>query len=271
MLCWAAIRLFIQRESIRTLLLKLIITVPLIQTWSPVGYQALNSVAWYLSVCVFLYFVFPFILRHLKTKRSETVIVIRILAIAVLQVFLGFVVNRLSFVDDKWMLYCFPPFRFGDFYIGCNIALIFLKRERPIAVESNRFIATLIEIAALGINVAFCLLYYRINKQYTWITYTSLFIPTTILLVFVFAKGNGLISTLLSKKLFLHLASISPFFFLIHRQVIYTVNDAMAFLCKSKPSPIGPIILSLGISYFLARIYKRLLENHEKRKQQNET
>lgn len=61
MLFFGVVYLMLQGETIIGVLKRLAITIPLIQTWFPVGYQAINSVAWYLSVCVFLYFCFHFL------------------------------------------------------------------------------------------------------------------------------------------------------------------------------------------------------------------
>ena len=50
----------LKHETILGILRQLAVTIPLLQTWFPVEYMAINSVAWYLSDCVFYISVFLF-------------------------------------------------------------------------------------------------------------------------------------------------------------------------------------------------------------------
>lgn len=101
-------------------------TIPLLQTWFSVGYQAINTVAWYLSVSLFLYFIFPLILPAAKrgtVKESAG----KIIAVYLVQVAAGYCVPLYTGFEVKWITYCHPLYRMGDFIIGALTAAFFIK------------------------------------------------------------------------------------------------------------------------------------------------
>lgn len=53
---------------LKPLAIGIVTNVLLVQTWIPQGtvYFSLNGVAWYLSCCVFLYFMFPYLLKGIS-------------------------------------------------------------------------------------------------------------------------------------------------------------------------------------------------------------
>lgn len=56
---------------IKSVIFKILVNIFLIQEWFPIQDKALNLVSWYLCVCVFLYFAFPFILTHIEKGYSK--------------------------------------------------------------------------------------------------------------------------------------------------------------------------------------------------------
>jgi peptidoglycan/LPS O-acetylase OafA/YrhL len=105
MLFFGAVYLMLQGETIIGVLKRLAITIPLIQTWLPVGYQAINSVAWYLSVCVFLYFCFPCLLKHIKEMTKTWIPSVAIVIIFLLQLLVGYCVYQYTSIDIKGVHY----------------------------------------------------------------------------------------------------------------------------------------------------------------------
>ncbi len=57
---------------------KVLLNVTLLQTWIPSSsvYFSLNGVAWYLSVCLFIYAVFPIIIRYVRKMDIKTSIIL---------------------------------------------------------------------------------------------------------------------------------------------------------------------------------------------------
>ncbi len=56
------------RKPWEEIVTNIILNVLLVQAWIPkqMYYFSLNGVSWYLSVCVFCYFIFPFVLKVMK-------------------------------------------------------------------------------------------------------------------------------------------------------------------------------------------------------------
>ena len=112
----------------------LVKTIPLLQTWFPAGYQAINTVAWYLSVSLFLYFIFPFLLPAVKrgtVKGSAG----KIAVVYLLQFAIGYYVSHCTAFDVKWITYCHPLYRTGDFIIGALTASVYVKAGNKIVIR----------------------------------------------------------------------------------------------------------------------------------------
>ena len=227
----------------------LVRTIPLIQTWFPVRYQALNSVAWYLADCVFLYFCFPFLLKLLLKYGNRKRAMAGMGLVYVLQLAAAFYIQGHTALEVKWAIYCHPLFRLGDFMIGCLLVAVYTGRkaksmqklpeppdgqpdrfpdgqpeslpDRQFGRQPDRWKCSVLETAALVSNIAVCAYYESAPDELKWFTYTSLFIPTSVLLVYSFALDAGLVSGLLKNRFVFWLAKISPYAFLVHRLVIY--------------------------------------------------
>ncbi len=217
MLFWGSVYMLLDNESIPEILKQLLLTVPLMQTWSPSGYQAINTVAWYLSVSLFLYFAFPHILRFIKA-RSASGRVIVLIAVYVLQIIIGYWTSQFDYNVVKWVTYCHPLYRTGDFLIGGLTASVYM--DRPQSANASTVCSSLLEILALACNVAVCASYSIIRQDAPWFTYTCLFTPASVMLVYVFSRNSGTISRMLNNKVVLWLAAISPYGFLIHRIIV---------------------------------------------------
>ncbi len=74
-----------------------LLNVFLLQDWVPASsvYFSLNGVAWYLSLCLFLYFAFPFLMKKLKKINSNKQAFITIFAVFFTQILIGFLSSLL--------------------------------------------------------------------------------------------------------------------------------------------------------------------------------
>lgn len=230
MLFFASVYLVLAKDrSFLQIFKKLIITIPLIQTWFPVGFQAINNVAWYLSVCLFLYFVFPYILPCIK-DGSTSKKVIEMIAVYMLQLLVGYLLSHFTKVNIKWAVYCHPLYRTGDFVIGCLTASIFIYNRNT---KKRGFLSgSFLEIIVLLCNIAVCALFTKIGKHSLWFAYTCMFTPTSVLLIYIFSESSGFLTRLLNNKLIFWLASISAYAFLIHRVAI---NYCLVFASHFMP------------------------------------
>lgn len=55
-----------------TIIVETIVNIFLLQAWIPIRelYTCLNGVAWYLSATVFLYFCFPYLIKHIRSIKN---------------------------------------------------------------------------------------------------------------------------------------------------------------------------------------------------------
>ena len=203
----------------------LIVDVLLIQSWIPSGlyYFSLNGVAWYLSTMLFLYAVFPLILKGIKRFFTVKRAIVLVLLVYIAQCVLGFLTGNLSLFytrfSSQWFTYIFPIFRLGDFVIGCCFGYLFLHRKSV----PGKLTATFSEIASFAVITIAVFVYIRqpyfIGSDF--FRYTMLNTPGSVLLIWSFANGSGALSKLLTNRPLLFIGKISSYGFLIHQPVIH--------------------------------------------------
>lgn len=117
-ICMGAALVFVAIEIVRTMeanyvryIFEIVMNVFLLQAWIPnrTIYYSLNGVAWYLSVCTFIYAMFPCILARLKrldTVKQAMAILISVyfLQIGTALLLMGCGSNSLL----KWYIYICP-------------------------------------------------------------------------------------------------------------------------------------------------------------------
>ena len=117
---------------------QIISNILLIQAWIPNSdfCYSLNGVSWYLSAALFLYFVFPKLLSFIKKKITIKRAIINIASVILIEIVLAYLVYRINVPQIggdatfvKWFTYNFPVFRVGDFFIGMNVAYLFLNKK----------------------------------------------------------------------------------------------------------------------------------------------
>lgn len=231
---------------------QLLITIPLLQTWFPTRYMAINVVAWYLSVTLFLYFSFPIVISHVKGKNTITEIT-GIITVFALQLLVGFLFYRFSEVDMRWITYCHPLYRLGDFVTGCHLAAIYQNTSR-ISSKSSVGACTLYELIAITSNVFVCVCFAYAPNSMEWYKNTCLFIPTSVLLVFVFSIDGGVITSILQNRFVFWIAYISPYAFLIHRLAINYLSYYMNTTFRLKQfhfvwGIVGSFVLTVVLVY----------------------
>lgn len=228
---YAEIRYFDIKHFILSVL-EFIANFTLLQSWLPFKsfYFSYNGVSWYLSVCLFIYFAFPFILNTLR-KTNNRRRVFYILGIYVIQMLFSILVSIIKMPIgilefDKnfaeWFTYIFPVFRLGDFTIGCIIGCLFIDNNVKNKITTQKK-ATFCEFIAIVI-LLFSLYLSRFANSgslfFAFLNSTILFLPSSALFVFSLALEKGRVSKLLKNKFFIGLGNISAYTFLIHQMVI---------------------------------------------------
>lgn len=209
----------------------------LLQAWVPKStvYFSLNGVAWYLSACVFLYMAFPYVLRLMKHHTGVKTACLGMLIIdglqAVFAVWVGGVNVPLSLSDNfsAWAPYIFPLYRLGDFALGCHLCYIFVHGK----FQPGKWLATLGEVLVIGLIVISQYLYCKNLTVLSelWCRNTLLFLPTSLLFIYLFAVNKGMISRLCTNKLLIYIGEISAYAFLVHQLALqYLPSKILAFV-----------------------------------------
>lgn len=234
---------------------KLLADVSLIQAWIPIRsfYFAFNGVAWFLSVCAFLYFIFPYLLRKMKkdwsNKKSFIIIGVVILLQLAIALFANTQLCQKIVENTAWVLYICPLYRCGDFIIGCNLGYIFLAKNKKNNTKTST--ATIFELLAIAL-MTLCYLAPKFVNVPEEIQFSLLYIPGSVALVYVFANGAGLISKLFSTKLFVEVGNISGYTFLIH-QVVINLMESVKLSMMIVP------VVSLVVTFLAAYAYRFVL------------
>ena len=212
----------------------LVVNLLLVQTWMPrVDLSiSLNGPAWYLSVSLFLYFMFPFIAKLITKHREKHFPLLMICGVYFVQLLVSFCFrnfgNIITYSDNwnQWFTYCFPVFRLGDFVMGCLLGYMFINTDNTLQRDKKVFY-TVAELAALLVAL-FLLPKLFIDDRYfwgsQWFRYSLLYAPFSLLLVYLFAVNRGYATKLLTNKLSIWLGNMSPYAFLIHVPVINLVG-----------------------------------------------
>lgn len=246
--------------QIKELIWKIPICTFLLQSWTPHTYHALNSVAWYLSTTLFLYFLFPFIRCIIKRieKGAFRIFMIILLSAAVMATIM-YVSTYIKELDSRWFLYCFPPLRILDLIVGCCMGGIFLKIKDVHTLRTTT--ATALEVLIAIISIISIIVFMKLPQdiQTAWYSWTLMFIPVNACLIFIFSFNRGYLSKLFSHRILLFLARITPFAFLIHIHVMHFAQQALSNIADKKTMYI--IILSIitaVVSVLLSLLYEKI-------------
>ena len=243
----------------------LIFNILLLQTLvpEPEFSFSFNGVAWYLSVSMFLYAAFPFILSKVKKIREKYVLGVVFLIYTIL-IFLGlgsqcfFSTETVYDNFSYWFTYICPFFRMGDFIIGCCFGRLFLERK----FEINLFWNQVMEIVAVIATVL--ALYIYTNRVgilgSEGYRYSLLFTPISVLIVYSFAGKKGILAKVLKLRPILYLAELSPYMFLIHQIVISYIGVFSKRIIGIEMKKAVLVIIAFSITMFASELYKRLRE-----------
>jgi peptidoglycan/LPS O-acetylase OafA/YrhL len=184
-----------------------------------------NTVAWSVSVEIFLYVCFPLIvyllLRYLR-EIWQLIAVGAVTAAVVLGAAATFTIQgRTAFLGDThYWLYQLPSSRLGDFILGCVVARIFMLRANTPITERERRVGTVV----LAISAAEIILLMCVNRPFLVpFRWDAGYAPFVAALVYCLARYRTFLSRLLSAKLIVLLGAASYSFYLLHAYFLYTM------------------------------------------------
>lgn len=236
-----------------------IINLSLVQSYVPSQgtYFNFNGVSWTLSVEVFFYALFPFVMllfKKVNFSRHATLCIIIVTCIwaCIFVINLNLDENNMFFI---WLFHIFPLARFFEFIVGILIGEIFIVNRVKYLVK-NSMIFKFLEVFLLIVFVVLCIISLSLDNGAIRGGY---FIPFWSLLIYVYAFQKGVISKLLSKKVFVYLGEISFSFYMVHQLVI----RYFSYLNMDKTVN---FIICLGLTLFLSvLIYEKYEEPLRKR------
>lgn len=244
-------------ESFKEVLLALLANILLVQAWFPIRdiYFGFNGVAWYLSVSLFLYFIFPYILKYMKKQWTRKKAFLVILCMAIIQILLAMAAETLlgkqSIGNTAWFTYIFPVYRSGDFFIGCNLGYLFLTR----GFTNKKIVkSTILEIVAI-VMLLCTYLFLKTDNIPLGIEQAVIYVPGVSLLIYVLAKQEGFLSKVMGNKLLVEIGNISMYTFLIH-QVVINYVEIIGFYDATMPAVAVLITFILAYGYKNLEVYK---------------
>lgn len=251
-------------KTIISLISKFVLNVTLLQTWSPymTYYASYNGVSWFLSVCLFLYFIFPLCFRFIKRFNNKRNLLILMSIVYIIQITFAYITRNIIFdAGEVWgnyyFAYTFPLFRLGDFFIGCCLGYLFCITEK----HKIKY-ASFHEIVILFLIVVSALFY---SHGYKWFRLNLLWTLTSVPLIYIMANDGGIITKIFSRKLVIFFGDISIYTFLIHEMVIIycslIINHFIKNYCEitSYLYLFALSIVNLLITIILACLWKKSL------------
>ena len=263
-------------------ILKTVSNALLIQAWVPNTefYFSLNGVSWYLSVTLFLYIMFPFILKVIKRYSGIKTAFLVVICTFVIQIVMSYLSYRLQInhqvadiiYDDvffvRWFSYICPLSRLEDFIIGCNLGYIFthMRRDRE---QSWKY--TMFELGIIGIIIVQWILYVLVDTipsiedasihAKNWWGYTAYWTMTSCVLIYIFAMKSGKISKLLTNRVLVFVGNMSASAFLIHQIVFRYLISIEKIIFGAEYKYFNLIIclaITIGCSYLWGLIIKTI-------------
>lgn len=239
-----------ETEPLIPIVIKAVLNGLLLQEWVPMAGRSMNGVSWYLSVAVFCYFMFPFVLKFLEKKQPNGAQAMGYLGILYLIQFgigllakqtAGIVLSQSPLYDNNlagWFAYNFPLTRFVDFAIGCCLCIVFIHRQH----SWDRPTTTAAEISALVLSAAVIALEAwfnagreaTVNEASQWLFFAIDKTPCAIALVYSFAMGNGWIANGMDCRVTRYLAKMGRYGFLIHYVVFGYIGAVLRLVLGSE-------------------------------------
>ncbi len=233
----------------------------LIQSWIPERdyYFSGNAVAWCLSVLLFCYAIFPFLLNVLKQGFKSRLYVFGVAVVAVV-VAIWFVPERL----EHALFYISPVFRIVDFMAGILLYFLYAELEAKGFGDKVRLMSfgvkSICELSIIGILVAAILMHGSMPPSIGYAICWWLPIAVVIIAFALFDKSGGMFSSVLACRFFLSLGEISFSFYLIHVVVMGYLD---ILLVKSQVEIFWAVqllvyfIITLSLSYVVYWLYEK--------------
>lgn len=229
----------------------------LIQSIIPIThfYFNYNESAWYVSTLMFCYLFTQILVKiinkiqNMNKKLFKSIFLL--LVTLVVQTVLYKVFNNTKL--SQWFLYISPFYRILDYFMGMLVGFIWINTRKDINFNKN--IMTIFEIfilSVISINyIPSINIYCEVNKALLLVG------------VFVFSLEGGLLSKILSNRIFIYFADFSFEFFLVHMPIIIICGKVSEILGVRTLIGRGATV---SISFIITVVLAKILNNYVTKK-----
>jgi peptidoglycan/LPS O-acetylase OafA/YrhL len=239
-----------------------LLSISLLQAWFPLidGYTgAFNAPAWTLSVEVFFYLLFPWLLPRVRDAATRTLLGGLLLSLACSVVANAMGGPRSDLPLDQWNWYLldhsFPLSRLAEFVLGMATAHWWTRyRQRGMG---NIAAGTLLELGAIALLAAAMAYVHRVPELANWLGSGTgdwlaqvALAPAYALLIVAAASGRGSISSWLGQPLLVRLGELSYAVYLLHIAVLASIPwPRLTASLGAQSAMLGFVLVLLGVAY----------------------
>lgn len=218
----------------------------LIQAWIPAASLSFNVPSWSVSVEMFFYICFPFLLNFFINKvKMKTVILVFLIFWLISQI----AINAFYFSEsyggydslDRYFLYYNPFLHLNSFCIGLMFGLIFIRKKQFFNKNYDFHI-----LVVLAINLVFVYIFQE------FMVHNGFFAIPFSILIYLVAANNGKLTKILRHRWLIHLGEISFAVYLLQNPVFISVKKVFSVFKIDAPYFlffVGCLIL-LVVSHF---------------------
>lgn len=242
---------------------KIITNVLLISDWFPRSYvfSEFNIVTWFLSAIVLFWFVTPIIIKKLKNIENVRGIKGLFFAAVIIYIVQIIIVYCSSYIIDgnyEWFIYEHPFARIEDYILGC-IAGCFYYRIHQDSIRVN---SVVLDMIAIALNVISLMGMHYISNPFIYRNGIYFTVPVCFLII-ALMNENSILSRILSFKPLVEIGNLSGNTYLIHVVVINGIHGIYKRLFSADISLMLWVILSFGVSMFLAALWNKLMSKRK--------
>jgi hypothetical protein len=236
--------------------LALISNFLLIQSWIPYFYYHYNfcSITWFISDLVLFYLLTNISLMIIKKIKKVNICIIILVSVAFFKLIYEYVVIEQfgMTILEHYLVYIFPLYRFTDYFCGLILGRIWMFRHDIYSKKSGSKGYTLIEV----FSILFFLFINYIASEMDHFQLGVFLLPSSLLLIYVFAWERGRVSWLFHNRIIRYLGDRTPFYYLIHISVLHYTNY---FFPRNK---FFGAIIAFFLTYVLGEIYVKKKEHY---------